>query len=123
MAFRVFIVFSDLLSHIYFEHLGATSAKYEKGRRFKSYISRAGGFDLTARGGKSYIIYPNGDARRTHNILGIKIRPKVKPGSEIIVPGGRRIVQWDITKVVGLTTSLLTTYIFIENFVSTRTNN
>lgn len=55
-------------------------------KKFKQYISSAGGFAPEAKKGKSYIIYANGNIDRTRKFLFINNFPKVEPGAEIIVP-------------------------------------
>ncbi|MCE3296496.1 MAG: kpsD [Crocinitomicaceae bacterium] len=56
------------------------------GRRMKRYIGDVGGFTDKADKKRIYVIYPNGVAGRTTSFLGIKDYPRVRPGSEIIVP-------------------------------------
>jgi protein involved in polysaccharide export with SLBB domain len=68
------------------EVLYPTTARYEEVRGFRNYISRAGGFTESARKGRSYVIYANGDVRRTNKVLFLTFFPKIEPGAEIIVP-------------------------------------
>ncbi len=68
------------------EVLLPTTARYIPSMGLRSYISKAGGFTENARRSKSYVIYANGDAKRTHSLLGLKFYPKLEPGAEIIVP-------------------------------------
>lgn len=63
-----------------------TEIPYEKGKSFRDYINSAGGVDTKGWLRKAYIIYPNGEAATTKSFLFIPITPKVKPGSQIIVP-------------------------------------
>lgn len=63
-----------------------TTARFTTGRGFRSYISRSGGFTEEARRGKSYVIYANGDVKRTRGFLFVKFYPQIEPGAEIIVP-------------------------------------
>ncbi len=53
---------------------------------FKDYISRAGGYTSQSLKGKSYILYANGSVDRTKKFLLFNKYPKVRPGSEIVVP-------------------------------------
>lgn len=63
-----------------------TTARFTTGRGFRSYISRSGGFTEEARRGKSYVVYANGDVKRTRGFLFVKFYPQIEPGAEIIVP-------------------------------------
>ncbi len=63
-----------------------TTARYNELRGFRSYISRSGGFTENARRSKSYVVYANGDVKRTRNFLFFKFYPSIEPGAEIIVP-------------------------------------
>ncbi|WP_020596965.1 SLBB domain-containing protein [Spirosoma panaciterrae] len=63
---------------------GVVSYKADYG--FNDYVSEAGGFTDNARKGKSYIVYPNGRKNRTHHFLFITSRPKVYPGSTVVIP-------------------------------------
>jgi len=66
--------------------LNPLSVYFEDGKRMKHYIQSGGGFDLRAKKGKAYVIYPNGAAASTKSFLFFRNYPKVMPGSEIVVP-------------------------------------
>lgn len=68
------------------EVLFPTTARYQTGRGFRSYITRAGGFTEDARRKKSYVVYANGDVKRTRSLGMVKFYPHMEPGAEIIVP-------------------------------------
>ncbi|WP_367757288.1 SLBB domain-containing protein [Flavobacterium sp. WC2430] len=59
---------------------------YDNGKGFRYYINAVGGVDAKGWKKNAYIIYPNGKAAVTHTYFFIKSYPKVKPGSQIIVP-------------------------------------
>ncbi len=63
-----------------------TTARYQEARGLRSYVGRAGGFTEMARKKKSYVIYANGDVRRTRNFLFFNFYPHIEPGAEVIVP-------------------------------------
>ena len=63
-----------------------TTARYNMGRGFRSYISKSGGFTEDARRSKSYVVYANGDVKRTRGFAFWKFYPSIEPGAEIIVP-------------------------------------
>ncbi len=59
---------------------------HKKGKSFKRYVSEAGGYTQKALKRRAYVVYANGVAAGTKKILFFNSYPKVKPGSEIIVP-------------------------------------
>ncbi|MVM29572.1 sugar transporter [Spirosoma sp. HMF4905] len=66
--------------------LNPSSVSYKVDYKFDDYISEAGGFTDNARKSKAYVVYPNGRKDRTHQFLFFSSRPKVYPGSTVIVP-------------------------------------
>lgn len=60
---------------------------YVKGKGFNYYFGAVGGLDAKGWRKNAYIIYPNGQAAVSHNVLlFFRSTPKVVPGSQIIVP-------------------------------------
>ncbi|PRZ21015.1 SLBB domain-containing protein [Flavobacterium granuli] len=59
---------------------------YDSGKGFGYYLNAAGGVDAKAWKKKAYIIYPNGKAAVASSFLFIRSYPKVRPGSQIVVP-------------------------------------
>ena len=59
---------------------------YRKGKGFRYYLSSVGGVDAKGWTKKAYIIYPNGSAAVASSFFFIRSYPKVKPGSQIVVP-------------------------------------
>ena len=59
---------------------------YDKGQGFGYYLDAVGGIDAKGWKKKAYIIYPNGKADVTSSFLFFRNYPKVRPGSQIIVP-------------------------------------
>lgn len=109
------------------EVLYPTQARYLQQRSLKQYVSQAGGVTDVAKLGRSYIIYPNGEANRTKRFLFFRFYPKVQPGSEIIVPGGRtKFNIGTVSQIFGLLTSaasVVTTYILLQNLVDNQNTN
>ena len=66
--------------------LNTTTLRYQKNKSTKYYINNSGGFKARADKSKTYVVYPNGQARATKKFLFFNIYPKVVAGSEIIVP-------------------------------------
>jgi hypothetical protein len=80
----------------------------------------AGGYGERSRKSQVYVLYANGTTASTHGFI-FKVRPKVAPGSEIIVPkkpdekGGDNAMKWlAISSTVG---SLAITIITLVNLV------
>ncbi|MEM9325434.1 MAG: SLBB domain-containing protein [Bacteroidota bacterium] len=88
-------------------------ARYQKNLRFDNYIGAAGGYTPVAKRNKAYVIYPNGDAKRSRSFILFKTRPPILPGSEIVVPGGRVRETFNIDRIFGLVTTAATTYLLI----------
>lgn len=59
---------------------------YHRGKKANFYIDKAGGFKDEALKKKTFVIYPDGSANSTKNLLGIKFYPRVEPGTEVVVP-------------------------------------
>jgi protein involved in polysaccharide export with SLBB domain len=63
-----------------------TQIPYNTNNSFNNYITAAGGYGTDAVKRKAYVVYANGKASKTHRFLFFNIRPRVMPGSEIVVP-------------------------------------
>ncbi len=66
--------------------LNPSLVSYKANYKFDDYISEAGGFTDNARKSKAYVSYPNGRKSRTHHFLFFTSRPRIEPGSTVIVP-------------------------------------
>ncbi|AWW32218.1 polysaccharide biosynthesis protein [Echinicola strongylocentroti] len=100
------------------EVLFPTSARYETGNSFKRYISKAGGFTDNARKGKTYVVYANGDVKRTKNFIFFKDYPRIEPGAEIIVPQKPEREPMSATNWIGIASSLATLGILINTLAN-----
>jgi hypothetical protein len=58
---------------------------YEPGKGVKYYINTSGGWAEKPDKGRIYVKYPDGSSDMTHSFI-FRSYPKVKPGSQIIVP-------------------------------------
>jgi protein involved in polysaccharide export with SLBB domain len=63
-----------------------SSVIYTNSKSLGGYIDNAGGFSPSALRSKAYVVYANGTVKSTHSFLFFKSYPKIKPGSQIIVP-------------------------------------
>ena len=68
------------------EVLNPTVVAYNPSFAFSDYIAQAGGFTDSAFVRKAYVRYANGLTDRTRSFLGIRDRPELARGMEIIVP-------------------------------------
>lgn len=91
------------------EVLYPNTVKYIDNNTFKDYISNAGGFTKRSLRGASYVIYANGSVDRTRRFLGFNIYPKVRPGSEIIVPERAQNTAESLNRVSGIVQTLSAT--------------
>lgn len=99
------------------EVLLPTTTRFIQNQSLKKYISKAGGFTEKARRSKTYVVYANGDAKKTHSFLGLKFYPQLEPGAEIIVPlkperQGLSAAGW-----IGLASSLATLGILVDRLI------
>ncbi len=75
---------------------------YDRGKGFGYYLDAVGGIDNKGWKKKAYIIYPNGKAAVTSSFLFIRTYPKVKPGSQIIVPEKPEVKKMSTGEWVGI---------------------
>ncbi|MEJ7820892.1 MAG: capsule biosynthesis protein, partial [Chitinophagaceae bacterium] len=90
------------------EVLFPTQAPYNNGKSLKEYISDAGGFTQNAIKKKLYVLYPNGKAVSTRHFLFFKSYPKIKPGSQIVVPRyiAREKQKKNTAEIIGITSAI-----------------
>jgi protein involved in polysaccharide export with SLBB domain len=81
---------------------------YSKGKRFRQYISQAGGFSDKSLKGRSYVLYANGSVKGTNKILFFNNYPQVKPGAEIFIPMKDVKRKLSASEIVGLSTGMAT---------------
>jgi len=92
------------------EVLFPTYVGYEIGVSLKRYIENAGGFSVQAEKKKVFVLYANGTAKSTRSFLGIRLYPKIQPGSRIVVPEKPTEIQNKMSTVelIGILTSIST---------------
>lgn len=88
------------------EVLYPSAVVYADNKTFNEYVSNAGGFSPTALRKSAFIIYPNGTVKGSRKFLFFNTRPKVKPGSEIIVPKKPETPPIPPTEIIGITSGL-----------------
>lgn len=89
-------------------------------RRFKSYISDAGGITDKGNLRKSYIQYSNGVNKKIKSFLFVRIYPKVQPGSKIIVPelnpaDKKGLTVFELSALTGILTAIVSMVSILRN--------
>lgn len=59
--------------------------RYDDSYSFKDYIYQSGGFQVSAKRGRSYVQYPNGERKGVKRFLFMKFYPKIELGTTIFV--------------------------------------
>lgn len=92
--------------HVTGEVLFPSSVIFVNSKGLKSYVKNAGGFSADAYKGRAYVVYPNGTVKSTGKILFWNSYPRVKPGSEVVIP--KRPERRKITsqELLGITTGV-----------------
>ena len=96
------------------ELLYPTTVRYSPSRGLKYYINSAGGFDLKAKRGSTYVVYANGDVARTKKLLFFNVYPKAEPGCEVIVPKKSTKNPLAASQILNFTTGLAALIIAIN---------
>jgi protein involved in polysaccharide export with SLBB domain len=91
---------------------------YYKSYSFKDYISQSGGFADNAVKRQSFVIYANGNVKRTKHFLGLKFYPTIEPGSEIVVPRQAKEETKSISERIAITSALATMSLVIVSIVN-----
>lgn len=89
-------------------------------RRFKSYISNAGGITDKGNLKKSYIQYSNGVNKKIKSFLFVRFYPKVQPGSKIIVPEinpneKKGLTVFELSALTGILTAIVSMVSILRN--------
>ncbi|OCX53938.1 capsule biosynthesis protein [Mucilaginibacter sp. PPCGB 2223] len=68
------------------EVLFPSSVIYSSSKSLRGYVDNAGGFSPDALRRRAYVVYANGTVKSTHTFLFFRSYPKIKAGSQIVVP-------------------------------------
>lgn len=99
------------------EVIHPTTVAYKSNFNFKDYINHSGGFTQKSARKRGYVIYANGNIDRARSFLIFKSYPKIKPGSEIIIPTMTKNAQQVASMVniyTGTITSLISLYLLVQ---------
>ena len=98
------------------EVLSPTLVHFRPGKSLKSYVNNSGGFSGKANKTKTFVLYSNGDIKSVKKFLFFKFYPKLAPGAIIFVPSEiENKNKLSTTEVLGITTSITTLGILIQN--------
>lgn len=91
--------------------------RYNKGASLKDYIDKSGGFGFTAKRGKTFVVYANGDIAATKHFLFFRSYPKLEAGAIVLVPTKRenKVNKLNTTQIIALTTSAATLAVLIQS--------
>jgi protein involved in polysaccharide export with SLBB domain len=90
------------------------NVRFDEQYSFKDYIERSGGFLITAKKGRSYIQYPNGERRGVKRFLFFKKYPKVVAGSTIFVSRKPERNQINFQAIIAAVGSVATLVLVVD---------
>ena len=79
---------------------------YYNGITFKDALRESGRYSINASRKNSYVIYPNGQVRKTKSFLFFRSYPEIRPGTEIYVTAKKPKAKLSTGEVIGIATSL-----------------
>lgn len=91
-----------------------TTLKFASGKKARYYVNNAGGFASRAKRNQTYVIYPNGEVARTKSFLFFRTFPKVRPGSDVIVPTKGPKNPLGVQQALAITSGLATLAVLIS---------
>ncbi|MCE7995866.1 MAG: polysaccharide biosynthesis protein [Roseivirga sp.] len=88
--------------------------RYDESLSFKDYIRISGGFLMTAKRGRSFVQYPNGERRGVKRFLFFKKYPKIEPGATIVITKKPERPPVNFQSIVAMASSLTTLAFIVE---------
>lgn len=104
------------------EVLNPSSTVYVDKWNAKQYVRRSGGFSVSAKKSKTYVLYPNGASKATRGFI-FKRYPVILPGAEIVIPKKPEREGISATAWVGIGSSLASIALAIATIISLNNNN
>ncbi|GHE53545.1 SLBB domain-containing protein [Roseivirga thermotolerans] len=92
--------------------------RYDDSYSFKDYIYQSGGFQVSAKRGRSYVQYPNGERKGVKRFLIFKFYPKIEPGTTIFVARKAEKRSTSLQEVLAITSSLATIVFLVQQIRS-----
>lgn len=84
----------------------------------KQAIARTGGFSQNAKRSQVYVVYQNGSIRSTTNFLFLRFRPKLEPGSIVVVPQKAIRRKMSLQEGIGITTAAASLTVLIRTLIN-----
>lgn len=100
------------------EVLYPSAVVYTSGDNLKDYVIKAGGLSLTGDINHAYVIYPNGTVKGSKKFLFFPSHPRIKPGSEIIIPKKALKRPLSTQEVLGITSSIASLALIIVYIIN-----
>jgi protein involved in polysaccharide export with SLBB domain len=100
------------------EVLYPSEVVFSKDESLRSYVLRAGGFSTTADVSHAYVVYPNGTVKGSSKFLFFTSHPKIKAGSEIIVPKKPVKAPLGAQEILGITSAIASLALIILYIVN-----
>jgi protein involved in polysaccharide export with SLBB domain len=91
--------------------------QFEKGKSLRYYVSNSGGFSSRALKKRAYVVYANGTAKATKRFMFINFYPKIKQGSEIVIPQKEEKTKVSTTEIVTVSSAITTTLVLVFTIV------
>jgi len=92
-----------------------TATPYAKGITFREAINRAGGVKQSSDYKNAYVVYQNGDVRGTKHFLFFRSRPKLEPGSIVVVPVKNERRAITVQETIGMTSALASLTLLVRS--------
>ena len=94
-----------------------TAMPYANGISFREAVIKAGGAKQSANYKNAYVIYQNGDVKGTKRFLIFNIRPRLEPGSVVVVPSKEEKRVVSVQEVIGMTSALASLTLLVRTII------
>ena len=92
-----------------------TATQYNKGISFREAVNRAGGIKRSSDYKNAYVVYQNGDVRGTKKFLFFRFRPKLSPGSIVVVPVKDKRRAITLQETIGVTSAFASLALLVRS--------
>ena len=92
-----------------------TATQYNKGISFREAVNRAGGVKRSSDYKNAYVVYQNGEVRGTKKFLFFRFRPKLRPGSIVVVPVKDKRRSITLQETIGVTSAFASLALLVRS--------
>ena len=92
-----------------------TATQYNKGISFREAVNRAGGIKRSSDYKNAYVVYQNGEVRGTKKFLFFRFRPKLRPGSIVVVPVKDKRRSITLQETIGVTSAFASLALLVRS--------